>query len=733
MTTTSKRKPAKKRKPATKRRGRSSGDKKPPTAATTTAAPADDDDDQAKRRADQAEAHRRQAADRQARLSEERREIGAIPPVANKRRRKAAEGSLRKFCETYFAGRFYLKWSPDHLRVLDIMERCARDRGLFALAMPRGSGKTSLAECAAIWAALCGFHEYVALFGATQTAGVKRMANIKTSLLCNEKLAADFPEICYPIRALDDVANRAAGQMCEGKKTRITWGRSKVVFPTIEGAAGSGAVIECGGLLSAVRGLVETRPDGKQARPTLAIIDDPQTRRSARSAGQTDQRERIIAGDVLYLPGGDQKISAVMPCTVIEADDLAARFLDRKRNPEWQAIHGKALYAFPTDLRAWDQYAEILHDELVNGGDGKQATDFYRKNRKAMDKGAKPAWKERFFEGELSAVQFCMNLHIRDAESFAAEMQNEPIENDDGRIETLEADEIARKISGYNRGEYPVECDLITAFVDVQKELLYWAAVAWSDRFTGYVVDYGSYPDQEVSYFTAAGVRKKLSRTYPGLGFEGRLFKALTDLTDELDRREWIRDDGASLKIELGLIDANWGESTDTVYSWARQRARVWMPSHGRYIGASHKPISEYERKRGERIGFNWVMPALKGRKRARYVWYDSNAWKSFIQARLATELGDAGSVSLFNARPGKHRLLADHLTAEYGVETSGRGRTVTEWRLRPNRPDNHWLDCLAGCCVAASMRGKTIDQAIAGRVNTEQTPRRRRRRVSYL
>jgi len=55
------------------------------------------------------------------------------------------------------------------------------------------------------------------------------------------------------------------------------------------------------------------------------------------------------------------------------------------------------------------------------------------------------------------------------------------------------------------------------------------------------------------------------------------------------------------------------------------------------------------------------------------------------------------------------HRLLAEHLTAEYRVKTEGRGRVVDEWRLRPEAQDNHWLDCLVGCAVAASIQGAIL------------------------
>src|SRR5690606_17600707 len=92
-----------------------------------------------------------------------------------------------------------------------------------------------------------------------------------------------------------------------------------------------------------------------------------------------------------------------------------------------------------------------------------------------------------------------------------------------------------------------------------------------------------------------------------------------------------------------------------------------------------------------------------------RHVLFDTNFWKSFVQARLAVAMGDRGCLSLFGDRPEMHRLLAEHLTAEYRVKTEGRGRTVDEWKPRPDQTDNHWLDCLVGSAVAASIQGAVL------------------------
>jgi hypothetical protein len=50
--------------------------------------------------------------------------------------------------------------------------------------------------------------------------------------------------------------------------------------------------------------------------------------------------------------------------------------------------------------------------------------------------------------------------------------------------------------------------------------------------------------------------------------------------------------------------------------------------------------------------------------------------------------------------------LFAEHLTAEYRARAEGRGRTVDEWKIRPEQADNHWLACLVGCAVAAGTVG---------------------------
>jgi hypothetical protein len=570
---------------------------------------------------------------------------------------------------------------------------------------------TTICEVACIWAVLYGHRNFVCLIGSDEGHACDMLDSIKTELDSNDLLLADFPEVCYPIQSLDGISNRANGQLYKGKRTQIGWTAKEIVLPNIENSPASGAIIKVAGITGRIRGMKFKRCDGRTVRPSLVILDDPQTDESARSLSQCANRESILAGAVLGLAGPGKKISGIMPCTVIRPGDMADTILDRDKHPEWNGERTRMVYAFPSNESLWRRYAEIRAEGMRAGDGGAAATEFYRQNREAMDLDSTVAWPERFNHDELSAIQHAMNLKLQDEAAFFAEYQNEPLPEETASENELTIDQIASKINRMQRGELAISANHLTAFIDVQANLLFYLVAAWSEDFTGFVVDYGAYPDQDRPYFTLRDVRHTLATAANQTGLEGSIYAGLDRLTGELLGREWPRDDGAAMRIERCLIDANWGSSTDVVYQFCRQsqHAGVVLPSHGRFVGASSQPFSEYKRRPGDRIGHNWRIPNVHGKRAIRHVLYDTNYWKSFVHARLAVPMGDRGCLSLFGDNSERHRLLAEHLTAEYRVKTEGRGRTVDEWKMRPERADNHWLDCLVGTAVAASMQGALL------------------------
>lgn len=633
--------------------------------------------------------------------------------------RKRCERDLSLFLKEYFPNAFPIKWSENHVQVLKRLQTCVVNGGLFALAMPRGDGKTTITIRAALWAMLYGHRRFVTLVGATEAHAEGLFKGAKAELQWNDRLYADFPEVCYPIRRLEGQTRRAAGQHWGGTLTGIEYTASSIQFPWlpdecyVDGVRTGGSLLRVAGITGAVRGPQRTLPDGTILRPDLAILDDPQTRESAESVAQSRMRAKIISGDIVYLAGPGVKIAVVMPCTVIREGDLADEYLDREKHPEWHGIKTKMLNSMPSSTKLWDEYAEIRATDLKSGGDGDVATKFYKRNQAAMDAGAEPTWPERYDPDCISAVQHAMNRKIRDPEAFFAECQNEPMKPDVGDTPLRQIDDVMRKVSGVPRSTVPEATDWLTAFIDVQDHALFWVLCAWREDFTGYVVDYNVHPKQNLRYWTYAKLQKRLHDVYKNAGREGAILAGLNDLSAALCSKEWPCQDGSGRKIDRLLVDS--GHEKDLVYGFCRNspHSAVLMPSRGIGITAAHKPMTEYDSSGGDRIGHNWVIPNPSGRggragtpgRQIRHVRYDTNYWKTFIHKHIGVSLGDPGSLSLFGDKG--HEMFAEHLTSESPVPTTGQGRKVWQWKWLPGR-DNHWFDCLVGCAVAASMLGAT-------------------------
>jgi hypothetical protein len=684
--------------------------------------------------------HRERMARKAKAESAEGRDIGPIPPVADPDRKAACRRDLKLYCETYYPRTFRDPWCPDHLRLIIKLQTAALAGIDQAFAMPRGTGKSVICERTVIWSTGYGHHLFVMLLCANEKLSEKSLIKIQAELEQNPLLLADFPEICYPIACLERIAQRAKGQTCLGQPTYLQWSGEQIILPVIAGSPASGAVICVAGLQEAIRGSsIYHPPTGGIIRPTLVIPDDPQTRDSARSEEERRKRLQIITSDLRGLAGPGESISIVVPCTVIEPGDVADELLDREKHPEFRGERCKLLYEFPKHLELWDEYDAVRRRCFKSADDRpiddaaelfRECNEFYAAHRAKMDAGARVAWPERHKPHELSALQHAMNLYLTDPAMFYTEYQNDPQAALDQDDEVLTADQIAAQLSGLDRYRIPEGCQYVTAFIDVHKRVLYYALAAWTPHFDGWLIDYGTFPKQRQAHFTERTARPTLQEKYPGKGLEGALHAGIEQLANDLFSLKLTRDDGAKLAINLCLIDSGW--KPDSIFRYCVQspyETRV-APSLGRPIGPDEKQLSRCKPRKGEHIGQEWTIPAVHGRQ-VRQVQFDTYFWKSFFHRRLATAIGDRGSLSIFgqvrHGRPSDdHHFFAQHLTAEYSSPLTGR-RTVDVWKMKPGHSQNHWFDAAVGCTVAASVLGSQI-------VGTADLAHRKqpRRKVSY-
>ena len=665
---------------------------------------------------DYVEARRRKAA-RERAGTKAAQDIYPVPEIEDYARRQACGESFKLFCGTYFPRFFFRPWSEDHLRVIAKIEKAVREGGLFAFIMPRGSGKTALARCAALWAIFFGYRPYVCMIAGSQANAQELLRPIRTLFLEEELLLRDFPEAVYPMRCLENSSKRQGQQHIQGQLTHVHWGLDRLVFPTIDGdnlpvalrqdgfeaSPSSGSVITTTSLDSNLRGQQHTRAgDSSIIRPSLVLLDDPQTRESARSADQTRKRLDLLRGDVMGMAGPGETISALLTGTVMYEDDLVDMLLDKEKSQEWDSERTKMVYSWPSRQELWDKYAEV---KRTHGREA--ATAMYAENRAIMDAGAVVAWADRFDPkvGEISAIQHAVNLKLKmGPEGFAAECQNEPVLAQMADS-VLTVDQVLEKVSGHKMGEVPPEATKLTAFADVHDKVLFYVICAWQEDFVGHVVEYGSFPDQRRSYFTLADASKTLATAFPSKGVDGAIHAGLEQLVSQLLAREFKRGTGL-MKIDRLLVDSGYkpGLVADVK---RRVGGSGVMLSKGIGIRASRRPIAAYTKKPGETIGHYWYIPNVKRTAQFPFVLIDVNYWKSFIHAGLATALADRGCISLFGTAKTDHTLFAEHIArSEHWVEVTGPYGTVREWSPLPSRPDNHWLDCLVGCAAAASMLG---------------------------
>jgi hypothetical protein len=147
---------------------------------------------------------------------------------------------------------------------------------------------------------------------------------------------------------------------------------------------------------------------------------------------------------------------------------------------------------------------------------------------------------------------------------------------------------------------------------------------------------------------------------------------------------------------------------TPVVYSFCHESAGgPFRPAIGR--GATQMGRSSYSRPThtgsevkhiGEGFHVSWL-PA----DHIFLMEVDADHWKTWVHQRLATPLGQPGSMSFFQAPPYEHLALAKHLTAETKAEEfiAGKG-VVTRWERV--RRQNHWFDALYNAAAAGWLCG---------------------------
>lgn len=643
-------------------------------------------------------------------------EIGPLDDVKDPQRRERCAADNLLFAETYFKPTFYLPWAPYQRSMMDRFQEVVFSGGKECHAVRRGGLKSTCARVSTIWAAVNGHRKFPVLVGATDDKANEHRENFFSLLASSSLLLDDYPEL-LPLLLKYRQPKRQF--RLDGRLLTLSHKdeRGRIVFPDIhESASCQTHVAPYSVNAKDVSGLSYVNRFGVTIRPDMITYDDVQTPQTAKSPLQTEELENRITKTFGGLAGLGQKMAQIMVCTVREHQDLTERFLDRKKHPDW---HGKlypSVLKMPERMDLWEIYAVKL-GQGSSPTDGKQlAQQWYFENRSEMDRGAKVAWEHDKLPDEISALQSLMTIRALDPEFFRREIQQEGLQPVNTSGIKLDTATLLKRVSGTPRGIIPEQASYLTAFIDSSDQVLWWAVVAWGKDFSGWVVDYGTWPDQRRPVFYKNDLAVKISDMLPGVSWEEAFVFAHNELETQLFKdfpeldillKDWS-DGGQKPRIESQILVS-------------KNLSRI-RPSKGFAPKPGRKPVHSWgDQHRDRHNSSHWIE---RRTDRPIHVQFDANIWKSHMARRLLTTVGAPSSLLLPGTDEHGNRMLVEHLTAENPKQISYDGASGVAWELIPGR-DNDWLDCIAGNCVAASMVGCALtgEKSAAKQIRTFELP----------
>ncbi len=631
-----------------------------------------------------------------------------IPAPINLRRRMRCLASPFAFCQTYFPTVFYEAFTEDRKTMVEAIIDAALYGGDQSIAGPRGEGKTKIAMIISLYLMFTSLSEFPVVIGKSQSKSQVELLNLKEKLQQSTSLAADFPEVCYPFRAVGGWSSRARMQTVNGELTNIEIAADHLIFPRLEQwqlpdnwpsgieSVARGQVIASVGIDGPIRGTAY-----RDKRPTIAIIDDIEDRESAASSVLINKNEQILEADIAGLGPSATRISRVMLCTIQNRRCIAYRYTDPVVKPSWRGKRFRKMIRPPERMDLVEQYIEMRRSRAADDPDARVAFSFWMHHRKELESGAVVSNtssfdKRQHSDGQLIEVSAVQAYYNRVADfgeaAVATEIDNDPPEEAGPMGLGLSLDIMQDRCNGLARRQIPASTTALTVGIDIGKYRCHWTATAWSHGAMGAVVDYGVLEVVETDKDSTLAVD------------EQQIYKALLHWRDELLAKEFIDTTGTKRAIDFVLIDS--GSFTTAVYEFVRQ---VRGPFHSSKGFAPYHPRKEATAS---------VIPGdhlHAQRLESQSLWLyqlDADYWKRFVHERFLTPTFDdrhlmrQGSLSLFNPTSSRgHFSYCAHILAEEWVSEFVEGKGTKEyWVVRSD--NNHWLDATALACAAGEIRG---------------------------
>ena len=620
--------------------------------------------------------------DRQAKFVEQHNTIVRLE-CENRKRRDLLEKSPTKWLKWYLAETYTRKFEKPHTDIIDGAIKADETNERFSVSAERGIGKSTILWGVVLYLNFSGKRKFPICVPWADKALKRAFRFWKNALCFNVRLCADYPEYCQPFKHSRGIAQRVpnilwadTGEMCGAQ---LTVGEGMIVLPDQLGVLG-GSTIN-----GNPRGLNHPQPDGSVLRPDMALIDDVQDRRVAKSPAMIRETIAVIDGDVAGCGEVGRDMPMLMANNCIEPNDVAHYYL---HNTEWNALRVPCILKWPAGWNAKKSKARALwddlHEKLLSG---KGAVAFYRRHKKLMTKGMKLSAPAAFKGADKCPDAFfgVIRMYFKMGEvAFMAERQQAPMNPlEEAGPYTLTPALVMSRKTKRKRFEQPDWVTNVVASTDINPSYALSSVIIGMDEDqTAAVPWYGLH-------------KMSIPGDTPAPQFAKMLFRELTTHGRAL----------AALPCppSFWAIDAG-GAQFDVVIKFVEQSAALTgIPAMG-FTGRGAKNYRQYGKtmvRSQRREQCHGCLDRKQGRV-IRWVAWNADHWKEVEQRAWLGAIGSPGSVSLFDGPHSEfaHQVCGDKLLGKGEVG----GMMLWNWARIPGK--NDFGDAMAQGYAASAYMG---------------------------
>ena len=616
---------------------------------------------------------------------------------------------------------------------------------------PRGFAKTTRITNEALAAVLLGMQEYIVILCSNQEKAEEILESIKTEIYNNDELERLFPGPIACFRHINDIPQKARYQTYDGERTGLFWGSKTIRFPAVHTAIPNIAFDDtveesesnprflpepCSGRfieirpMSNVKGLhkkIKNGPDaGKVFRPTLFLIDDPQTFDDAKSETNVKTIIGRIKRDAMRGGKHTQRARAIMSITPVCPGDVAWHFENNEHS--WDIIKYKMIEKFPDEHKWWmEEYAKVYlnYDRSIRGDRTRaalEAKQLVEDNYERVHYGSEVTWDHAYGydedpQTEISAVQHAYNIILDDGiEDFEYECQcnTEYGTYEEGEQIHCPASAIAAKTLPYRRTQIPQETSKLVAHIDVNKNILSYAVVCSPSIMQPHICDYGTYPKQP-GLWSKRNLTVALSTLHPThKDYRDVLYHAVKALIAQLAEREFRREDDIPVKLDAIGVDIKYEDAYIARAIRESPYKHLVVPCSGTYVDPDDELLHEKPPANAIDVYDNCYLLPNKSRT-LDVLHLDTNTFKTDTHRGFNLEEGTKGSLTLFgkesdgtDCHPDRHLQLGEQCNSERPKRKEGKKskRVRVIWEEKAHQIDNEWFDNIYNCMALLISKG---------------------------